>query len=113
MQRNLPFIFGAVFVVLLLVANTMFIVRQTEQAIVLRFGEYVRVINPPGTNEPGLYFKMPFVDSVVSYDRRNIGLTLEGQPIVASDQEQLRVDAIVRWQITDPRRFYQSALTED
>ncbi len=50
---------------------------------------------------------------VVIYDRRNIGLTLEGQPIVASDQERLIVDAIVRWRIVDPRLFYQSALTEE
>jgi membrane protease subunit HflC len=41
-----------------------------------------------------------------------MGFTLEGQPIVASDQERLIVDAIVRWQIIDPRRFYQSVLNE-
>jgi membrane protease subunit HflC len=112
MQRNLPFILGGVFAVLVVLFNTLFIVRQTEQVILLRFGEYQRTINAPGRDEPGLYFKVPFIDSIVSYDKRNIGLALEGQPIVASDQEQLRVDAIVRWRIEDPRLFYQSALTE-
>ncbi|MEZ5961680.1 MAG: protease modulator HflC [Hyphomonadaceae bacterium] len=112
MTRNMPFLIGAALVVLVLILNSVFIVRQDHQAIVLRFGEYTRVINAPGTDQPGLYFKMPFVESVVDYDRRNIGLTLEGQPIVASDQERLIVDAVVRWQITDPRRFYQSVLTE-
>lgn len=113
MMRNLPLVFGAAFVALIVLLNSVFIVRQDRQAIVLRFGAYTDSINEPGANEPGLYFKVPFFDSVVFYDKRNIGLTLEGQPIVASDQERLIVDAIIRWRITDPRRFYQSALTED
>lgn len=113
MTRNVPFIVGGVILLLILILNSIFIVRQDRQAIVLAFGQYQRVINAPGADQPGLYFKMPFVETVIIYDRRNIGLTLEGQPIVASDQERLIVDAIVRWQIRDPRRFYQSALTED
>lgn len=113
MSRNVTFVAGAAFVALLLLLNTFFIVRQDRQAIVLRVGEYTRAINPPGADEPGVHFKIPFVDSVVIYDRRNMGLTLEGQPIVASDQERLIVDAVVRWRIVDPRRFYQSALTEE
>jgi membrane protease subunit HflC len=113
MPRNLPFILGAVFAVIIVAMNLMFIVRQDQQAIVLRFGEYTSAINEPGANEPGLYFKLPFVEAVVYYDRRNIGLTMEGQQFSASDQELLIVDAVVRWRITDPRRFYQSALTEE
>lgn len=112
MPRNLtPYIAAGVVAVVLLM-NSVFIVRQDRQAIVLRFSEFTRVINPVGTNEPGLYFKLPFVESVVYYDRRNLGLTLEGQTIIPSDQEQLRVDAVVRWQIVDARRFYQSARFE-
>jgi membrane protease subunit HflC len=113
MPRNLPAVLFAAFIALVLTLNAMFIVRQDRQAIVLRFGEYTRVINGPGADEPGLYFKLPFVENVIIYDRRNIGLILEGQPIVASDQERLIVDAIVRWRIADARRFYQSALTEE
>jgi membrane protease subunit HflC len=113
MTRNLPLMLGIGFVLLLLVMNSMFIVRQDRQAIVLRFGEYTNAINVPGADQPGLYFKLPFVETVIIYDRRNIGLTLEGQPIVASDQERLIVAAVVRWIITDPRRFYQSALNEE
>jgi membrane protease subunit HflC len=113
MTRSLPFIVGVAVLLLIVIFNSLFIVRQDRQAIVLAFGQYQRVINAPGTDQPGLYFKMPFVETVVIYDRRNIGLTLEGQPIVAADQERLIVDAIVRWQIRDPRQFYQSVLTED
>ncbi|HRO03959.1 MAG TPA: SPFH domain-containing protein, partial [Terricaulis sp.] len=112
MQRNFFIIAGAILLALIVIGQSMFIVRQDRQAIVLRFGEYVRVINPPGTDQPGLYFKTPFVETVIIYDRRNLGLTLGGQAYVASDQERLIVDAIVRWQIADARRFYQSAFTE-
>jgi membrane protease subunit HflC len=113
MQRNLLAIGIAVLAALIVFTNTVFVVRQDRQAIILRFGEYVGAINEVGTDEPGLYVKIPFVDTVTIYDKRNIGLTLEGQPIVASDQERLVVDAVVRWRIVDPRRFYQSAISEE
>jgi len=113
MQRNLLVIGIAALIALLVITNTIFVVRQDRQAIILRFGEYVGAINEVGTDEPGLYLKIPFVDTVIIYDKRNIGLTLEGQPIVASDQERLIVDAVVRWRIVDPRRFYQSAISEE
>lgn len=112
-MTRLPILIGAGFLLLIVLLNSVFIVRQDHQAIVLRFREYERVINAPGTDQPGLYFKMPFVDSVIDYDRRNLGFTLEGQPIVASDQERLVVDAVVRWQIVDPRAFYRSVFNEE
>lgn len=112
MQRGFLFVAAIGFVLLVLAMNSVFIVRQDRQAIVLRFGQYTASINEPGANEPGVYFKIPFVEDVIYYDRRNIGLTLEGQSVVPSDQERLIVDAVVRWRIVDPRRFYQSALTE-
>ncbi len=113
MPRNLLLIAGGVFFALIVVLNSTFIVRQDRQAIVLRFSEYTRAINETGADEPGLHFKVPFIDGVVIYDKRNMGLTIEGQAFVASDQERLIVDAVVRWRIADPRRFYQTALTEE
>jgi modulator of FtsH protease HflC len=113
MQRNLLVIGIAALIALLVITNTVYVVRQDRQAIILRFGEFVGAVNEAGANEPGVYLKIPFVDTVTIYDKRNIGLTLEGQPIVASDQERLIVDAVVRWRITDPRRFYQSAISEE
>lgn len=112
-MRNPLVLFFAILGVLVVALNSMFIVRQDRQAIVLRFGQYTNAINEPGADEPGLFFKLPFVESVIFYDRRNIGLTIEGQSFGASDQERLIVDAIVRWRIADPRRFYQSALSEE
>jgi membrane protease subunit HflC len=112
MPRNMPFVIGAAFLLLVLALMSTFIVRQDRQAIVLRFGQYVRTINAPDENNPGLYFKWPLIETVTIYDRRNLGLELAGQQMVASDQELLIVDAVVRWRITDPRLFYQRALTE-
>ncbi len=94
------------------VLNTFFIVRQDRQAIVLRFGEFTSSMNVEGVGEPGVYAKAPLIDSVIFFDKRNLGLTLEGQPIVAADQERLIVDAFVRWRIVDPLRFYQAAQSE-
>jgi membrane protease subunit HflC len=113
MPRNIIFVLAAALALLIVLMQSTFVVRQDRQAIVLRFGEFTRVINAVGRDEPGLYFKVPFMDSVVMYDRRNVGLTVEGQSFVASDQETLIVDAVVRWQIADARRFYQSVLSED
>jgi len=113
MTRNLPFIIGGAVLLLIIVLQSMFIVRQDRQAIMLRFGQFVGTINQPGVDQPGLYFKIPFIDTVVIYDKRNLGLTLDSQPIVASDQERLVVDAMLRWRIVDPRRFYQSAFNEE
>jgi membrane protease subunit HflC len=107
-------IIGVLFVALILVFNSMFIVRQDRQAIVLRFNAIIDSINQNG-NEAGLHFKTPFTDTVIIYDRRNIGLLIHGsedQAVVAADQERLIVDAVVRWRIADPRRFYQRARSE-
>lgn len=114
-----PFLI-AIGVGLLLLANTFFTVSQTQQALVLRFGEVVRygnvigVINAPRNEEaPGLYVKVPFIDNVVTFDRRILGFTLSERRVTASDQQNLLVDAYVRWRIVDPLRFYQAAQTEE
>ncbi|MDX2276401.1 MAG: protease modulator HflC [Hyphomonadaceae bacterium] len=112
MFRSPVMIVGVVLAALFVLSQTIFVVRQDRQAIVLRLGEFTSTINA-SVDAPGLYAKIPFLDTVVIYDKRNLGLTLEGQPIVASDQERLIVDASVRWRIVDPLKFYQSAQTED
>ncbi len=115
MPRNAYIVLTLIFVAVIVLLNTLFIVRQDRQAVVLRFNAITNTINEPGANEAGLHFKLPFIDSVVIYDRRNMGLTIQGseeQAIVASDQERLIVDAVVRWRIADPRRFYQRARSE-
>lgn len=114
MRKNLmPYLVGAV-LVLILLANTLFVVPQTAQALVLQFGGVQHVINAPtqGRAVPGLYVKAPFIQNVVMYDRRNLRVDLEQSTIIAADQEQLVVDAFARWQIRDPLKFNQYVQTE-
>ncbi len=99
---------GGVLVVILLVAafvgySSIYTVPETRQAIVIRLGNPVRVVN-----EAGLHFKAPFIDSVVYIDKRILDLENPAQEVIASDQKRLVVDAFARYKIVDPLRFYQA-----
>jgi len=83
--------------------SSLFTVYQTQQALVVRLGQPVRVIS-----EPGLNFKAPFIDSVVYIDKRILDLEAPPQEVIASDQKRLVVDAFARYRIKDPLRFYQT-----
>jgi modulator of FtsH protease HflC len=88
----------------LVLTNAAFVVPQTSSAIVFRFG---RVERPP-ILQPGLYFKVPFMDNVIYIDNRVLDNDLRPQEVLASDQKNLVVDAFTRYRITDPLKFYQS-----
>lgn len=100
---------GAVVLVVgaIAVLNSLFIVSQTERALVLEFGKAIRV-----ENEPGLKFKVPFIQNVVFFDNRLIDFNAEPKEINASDQKRVIIDAFVRYRITDPLRFYQTVQNE-
>src|ERR1700739_3626463 len=83
---------------------SMFVVDPTEQALVLRFGQPIRDL----IGAPGLYFKWPFIDTVVYIDKRILALEDERQEVLVSDNQRLEVDAFVRYRIDDPLLFYQS-----
>jgi membrane protease subunit HflC len=92
---------------------SFFVVPQTEQALVLRFGQVVAPIGQPlaPVTRPGLYFKLPFIDNVVFFEKRILDLDSPPLEIIASDQKRLVVDAFGRYRIVDPLLFYQSAGT--
>ena len=106
MKSGLSGIVAIVVVLLLIVVgySSIFTVRQTEQALVVRLGAPV---GAPIT-EPGLHFKAPFIDTVISIDNRILDLENPAQEIIASDQKRLVVDAFARYRIKDALRFYQS-----
>lgn len=107
MNRNLT-IAGVVAAVLVIIAlSSTFIVQQTEQVIVLRFGNPVRVIN-----EPGLKFKLPLAETIVAFDKRVLDSDPEAEEVIASDQKRLVVDAFARYRIVDPLRFFQTVGNE-
>jgi membrane protease subunit HflC len=96
----------ALFVLLVAVVvgySSIFTVSQTEQALLVRLGEPVRVVT-----EPGLNFKVPFIDTVITIDKRILDLENPSQEVIASDQKRLVVDAFARYRIKDPLRFYQT-----
>lgn len=94
--------------VLILLFSSAYIVYQPEQAIVLQFGEPVRVIN-----EPGLKFKLPFVQNVIFYDSRLLNLDPPAQEVVLNDKKRLDVDSFTRYRIINPLQFYQTVRTEE
>lgn len=95
------------FAALFVLFSSAFIVKQTEQALVLQFGAPVRVIK-----EPGLNFKVPFVQNVEFYDNRLLDFNADSKEVIAADQKRLIVDAFVRYRITDPLRFKQAVADE-
>jgi membrane protease subunit HflC len=102
---------GGVVLVLLLAAlvlgySSLFTVYQTQQALVVRLGQPVRVVT-----EPGLHVKMPLIDSVIAIDKRILDLENPAQEVIASDQKRLVVDAFARYRIREPLRFYQTVNT--
>lgn len=110
MKGTLSFlILIAVVLALVVVGASTFIVTQTEQALVLRFGQPVEgrglVI------EPGLHFKIPFIENVVFLDKRILNLEMPKQEVLASDNTRIDVDAFLRYRIVDPLKFYQSVGT--
>src|SRR5580658_153999 len=83
--------------------SSVFTVDMTEQALVVRLGEPVRVITDPGLN-----FKAPFIDTVIDIDKRILDLENPAQEVIAADQKRLVVDAFARYRIKNALRFYQS-----
>jgi modulator of FtsH protease HflC len=84
-------------------ASSAFTVHQTQQVLVTQFGEPVRVIR-----EPGLHLKLPFIQTVLSFDRRLLDFDSASQEVVLGSQRRLVVDAFTRYRITDPLRFFQT-----
>ena len=90
-----------------LVFFSVFIIKEVNQAIVLQFGDPKRIIV-----EPGLNFKIPFIQNVVYLDKRILNLDTPPEEVIASDQKRLIVDAFARFKIIDPLKFYISVGNE-
>jgi membrane protease subunit HflC len=100
-------IIACVAVLLLLSADSLFIINQMEQAIVLQFGEPIREIK-----NPGLKIKIPFIQNVVIYDNRLLNLDPPEQEVVLNDKKRLDVDSFTRYRIANPLKFYQTVRNE-
>jgi membrane protease subunit HflC len=96
---------GAVLLVAVVaLSSTLFTVHQTQQVLITQFGQPIRVIR-----EPGLHAKIPFIQSVIPFDRRLLDYDAPGEEVILGDQRRLIVDSFTRYQITDPLLFFQTA----
>lgn len=106
-KAALPAIMIGLLVIGFLAQDAMFIVYQTQQAVVVEFGKLVRSIK-----EPGLHFKMPFIQRVVLYDNRLLDHDVQPTEIVTKDKRTLVVDNFAKWRISNPEDFYRRVKTE-
>jgi len=107
-DRRLLIVVAVVLVVAGIVAmSALFIVDQTELALVMQFGQPVRVIR-----NPGLQVKLPFLQDVILYDNRLLDFEPPPEEVIVSDQKRLVVDTYTRYRITDPLLFYQTVNSE-
>jgi membrane protease subunit HflC len=103
-MKNAVAVLLAVAAIALLAAyGSLFTVYQTKQALVVRFGEPIKVIT-----EPGLHTKIPLADTVITVDNRILDLENAAQEVFASDQRRLVIDAFARYRITDVLAFYKT-----
>jgi membrane protease subunit HflC len=109
MSRSLIAAAAALVVIFIVASASLFTVNQTEQVLITQFGAPVRLIT-----DPGLHVKVPFVQTVISFDRRLLDYELPAEEATLGDQRRLRVDGFVRFRIVDPLKYYQAVgPTED
>jgi len=94
-------------VALIVLGNAIFVVDQRSQALVVQFGEVVRVIN-----KPGIKMKIPLMQEVMFFDKRILDLGIADQEVIASDQKRLIINAFTKYQIVDPLKFYTTVRTK-
>jgi len=108
MSRKILLVLGILVILVGIVGSSaLFTVHQTQQAIVMQFGEPKRVIS-----EPGLSWKVPFIQDVLYYERRVLNLDPPTERLLLSDQKPLLVDAFARYRIKNPLVFFQTVRTE-
>jgi membrane protease subunit HflC len=103
MSRVLIALIALLVVLFVVVDSTLFTVDQNEQVLITQFGQPVRVIK-----DPGLHAKTPFVQSVITFDKRLLNIELPGDQITLGDQRRLVVDSFTLFRIVDPLLYYQS-----
>ena len=108
MNRSIVAILVVAVILLIVGYSATFFVYQSQNAVVVRFGKLVENVE----DEPGLHWRIPFVDQVTYIDRRIINIDAPSFELLTSDQKFLVVSAYVRYRITDPAKFYRVARTE-
>ena len=90
-------------IIFVLLYSSLFIVHQTQQALILQFGELVRVIKTPG-----LHLKIPFIQDAVHFDNRLLNIVDREKELIAKDQKRVIISAYAKYKIVDPLKFFQT-----
>ena len=106
-MRGVKFIVPAILLVGVVIFQSLFIVQEISQAIVLQFGDPKKIVTKAGLN-----FKLPFIQNVVYLDKRILNLDNDPEEVIAADQKRFIVDAFARFKIVDPLKFYISVGNE-
>ncbi len=106
-MKAIKFVVPAIILVGLVIFQSLFIVQEISQAIVLQFGDPKKIVTKAGLN-----FKLPFIQNVVYLDKRILNLDNDPEEVIAADQKRLIVDAFARFKIVDPLKFYISVGNE-
>ncbi len=108
MKSKKPVIFGVLaLVTLLVVSQTFFTVHETQQAIVLQFGDPRAV-----KDKPGLHWKVPFVQNVTYYEKRTLDLDPPPFEVLLTDKKRINVDAFARYRIVNALEFFKTVQNE-
>ncbi|MEE4292752.1 MAG: protease modulator HflC [Xanthomonadales bacterium] len=99
MIRNIVLILAAILAITGI--SAAFIVSETEYAIKFQLGRIIK-----SDYEPGLHFKVPFINNVRKFDRRLLTLDTDAEKMITSEQKFVQVDSFVKWRIVDVARFY-------
>ena len=102
-MKGVKLIIPAIVIIAVTLFQSLFIVQEISQAIVLQFGDPKKIVTKAGLN-----FKLPFIQNVVFLDKRILNLDNDPEEVIAADQKRLIVDAIARFKIVDPLKFYIS-----
>ena len=95
---------GALLLIVVLVSQSIFVVKETERAILKRFGEIVQY-----DVQPGLHFKIPVVNEVSKFDARILTLDAAPQSYLTSEKKALTVDSFVKWRVSDVAKYYTTS----
>ncbi|WBY17323.1 protease modulator HflC [Erythrobacteraceae bacterium WH01K] len=108
--QNYRLVIFAVLAAIILFALSAFVVSEEEQAVVIRTGNPVGTVNTPGgETNAGLYFRMPFIESVRLIEKRLLDLEMTDEEVLSNDQQRLLVNAYARFRIVDPVRMVERA----
>lgn len=87
--------------------TSVYIVDETNQIIVTRFGKWIKTVK-----EPGLYFRVPFIDIVTYFDKRILDYDSLPKEVITKDKKNIVIDNYAKWKIVDPLKFYKSVGNE-